>query len=91
MSNLEQDPTLMTITDTATVTILNDDNATVTISDNTTLEDSGPTVTLSGQPSTGQDSGQRSFGTMERRTPGFRLYRGHGQREFCWQCQRTRR
>ena len=35
---------LTTITDTATVTITNDDSATVTISDNTTAENSGPSV-----------------------------------------------
>ena len=35
---------LTTITDTATVTITNDDSATVTIADNTTAENSGPSV-----------------------------------------------
>ena len=35
---------LTTITDTATVTITNDDSATLTISDNTTAENSGPSV-----------------------------------------------
>jgi len=43
MSNSSK-PTLMTITDTATVTIINDDNATLTITDNTTAEDSGSSV-----------------------------------------------
>ena len=35
---------LTTITDTATVTITNDDSATVTIADQTTAENSGPSV-----------------------------------------------
>ncbi len=35
---------LTTITDTAIVTITNDDSATVTIADNTTAENSGPSV-----------------------------------------------
>ena len=43
MSNSSK-PALTTITDTATVTITNDDSATVTISDNTTAENSGPSV-----------------------------------------------
>ncbi len=44
LSNLTNTTLPVFITDTATVTITNDDSATVMISDNTTAENSGPSV-----------------------------------------------